>query len=85
MARTKSKPIERQPSSEYTTGQPRTPFKANEDSMAAQQSNGAAAPDGLYNKAVSVLEKKEAGLPQLVIAVAGIYASLCVLPRVNIK
>lgn len=74
MARTKSKPIERQPSSEYTAGQSRTPLKAKEDSM-AQRSNGAT--DGLH-KAAPIQEKKEAGLPQLVIAVAGIYASLCV-------
>ncbi|KAK7749347.1 UDP-galactose transporter [Diatrype stigma] len=81
MARMKSKPIERQPSSEYTAGQPKTPLKSREDSSMAQQQPQQS--NGNLFKAETVTaptppfhgEEKEAGLPQLVIAVAGIYAS----------
>ncbi|KAI2639715.1 UAA transporter [Hypomontagnella submonticulosa] len=68
MARTKqAKPVERQPSSEYVTRQTATPSKRNED--VAIRSNGVA------GKAVSAPVKKEAGVAQLVVAVAGIYGS----------
>ena len=74
MARTKSQPIQRQTSSEYTAGQSaRTPLKAQDAGLAQQQPNGAAAAAAALAPA-----KPEAGLPQLVVAVAGIYASLCV-------
>ncbi|KAI0179975.1 UAA transporter [Hypoxylon sp. FL1284] len=66
MARVKqAKPIERQQSSEYVAGQNSTPSKM------APQSNGVA------SKAAPTpaLEKKDAGVAQLVIAVAGIYGS----------
>ena len=73
MARTKSQPVQRQTSSEYIAGQPRTTsVKEAKDGLMQQQQepNGATAP--------APVAKPEAGLPQLVIAVAGIYASLCV-------
>ncbi|KAI1769956.1 UAA transporter [Hypoxylon cercidicola] len=72
MARVKqAKPIERQPSSEYVHGQTSTPPK-NTNEMALQ-SNGAAASAAAGSKAGPA--KKDAGVAQLVIAVAGIYGS----------
>lgn len=72
MARTKqAKPVERQPSSEYVTRQISTPKKSD---GAVTQSNGVA------SKAAPApaLTKKDAGVAQLVVAVAGIYGSLYV-------
>ncbi|XDG00711.1 hypothetical protein ABKA04_000326 [Annulohypoxylon sp. FPYF3050] len=69
MARTKqAKPVERQPSSEYVTRQISTPKKSD---GAVTQSNGVA------SKAAPApaLTKKDAGVAQLVVAVAGIYGS----------
>ncbi|RYP64062.1 hypothetical protein DL769_006784 [Monosporascus sp. CRB-8-3] len=70
MARTKSQPVQRQPSSEYVTRRFPTPVKA-EDGM-AREANGA--PNGPYTSPPAPA-KKEAGIPQLVVAVAGIYVS----------
>ncbi|KAI0887270.1 UAA transporter [Annulohypoxylon maeteangense] len=70
MARTKqAKPVERQPSSEYVTRQTSTPSKKG--GITAHQSNGVA------NKSLPApaLAKKDAGVAQLVVAVAGIYGS----------
>ncbi|KAI1502737.1 solute carrier family 35 member B1 [Biscogniauxia marginata] len=68
MARTKqAKPVERQQSSEYVSRQTSTPSKARND--VARQSNGA------ISKPAPAPAKQEAGLAQLVIAVAGIYGS----------
>ncbi|KAI1096315.1 UAA transporter [Rostrohypoxylon terebratum] len=70
MARTKqAKPVERQPSSEYITRQTATPSKKSDG--AVPQSNG------VTSKAASApaLTKKDAGVAQLVVAVAGIYGS----------
>lgn len=73
MARTKqAKPVERQPSSEYVTGRTSTPSKKYEG--AAIQPNGAASKGALE----TAQTKKDAGVVQLVIAVAGIYGSLYV-------
>lgn len=77
MARTKqAKPVERQPSSEYVTRQTSTPSKMR-DEMTPQ-------PNGVDSKIATVpvpapaMAKKDAGVAQLVIAVAGIYGSLYV-------
>ncbi|KAF3063868.1 UDP-galactose transporter like protein 1 [Daldinia childiae] len=70
MARVKqAKPIERQTSSEYISHQNSTPKK--NDSDVAVRSNGVA------TKAAPALasSKKDAGVAQLVVAVAGIYGS----------
>ncbi|KAI1646153.1 UAA transporter [Daldinia loculata] len=70
MARVKqAKPAERQPSSEYISHQNSTPKKDNGD--VAVRSNGNA------SKAAPALasSKKDAGVAQLVVAVAGIYGS----------
>ncbi|KAI1406747.1 UAA transporter [Hypoxylon fuscum] len=74
MARTKqAKPVERQPSSEYVTRQTSTPSKMR-DEMTPQ-------PNGVDSKIATVpvpapaMAKKDAGVAQLVIAVAGIYGS----------
>ncbi|KAI4862903.1 UAA transporter [Hypoxylon rubiginosum] len=70
MARVKqAKPIQRQPSSEYVAGQTSTPSK-NIDEIAFQS-------NGVATKAVSApaTARKDAGVAQLVIAVAGIYGS----------
>lgn len=70
MARTKqAKPVERQPSSEYITRQTSTLSKKNDG--AAIQTNGAASKGALE----TAQPKKDAGVVQLVIAVAGIYGS----------
>ncbi|KAI1393713.1 UAA transporter [Hypoxylon trugodes] len=67
MARTKqAKPVERQPSSEYITRQISTPSRKKD--VAAVQANGAASKSAAHTK-------KDAGVTQLVIAVAGIYGS----------
>jgi UDP-galactose transporter B1 len=81
MARSKQPPVRRESSSEFfnkrtATWEDTSAEKAN--SMG--QSNGGATDDAV-GKAVEVVaaevgEKKEAGVVQLVIAVAGIYASL---------
>lgn len=82
MARTKQvKPVERTPSSEYVTRQNGTPAKRTPSFNVAEQvkANGAA----LANKvAIAPAEtgEQEAGIVQLVIAVAGIYGSLYALP-----
>ncbi|KAK8126690.1 UDP-Glc/Gal endoplasmic reticulum nucleotide sugar transporter [Apiospora kogelbergensis] len=78
MARTKQvKPIERQPSSEYVGGQTAAPSRRHVDPVMAQsdKSNGALSPPTKAAVAASV-EKADAGVLQLVIAVAGIYGSL---------
>ncbi|KAI1818827.1 solute carrier family 35 member B1 [Poronia punctata] len=68
MARTKSRPVERQPSSEFVSQQS-TPARALRDMP--NQPNGAAK---LAAPAATSI-KQEAGALQLVIAVAGIYGS----------
>jgi solute carrier family 35 (UDP-galactose transporter), member B1 len=71
MARTKSKPVERQPSSEYVTRQTSTPFQRKGEAMQG--------PSGLANgagKPAPTAAQEEAGVTQLIIAVAGIYGSL---------
>ncbi|KAI1078431.1 UAA transporter [Whalleya microplaca] len=70
MARTKqAKPVERQPSSEYVTRQTSTPIR-RKDEMAHPSNGGAGKP-----AANAPASAKEAGVAQLVIAVAGIYGS----------
>lgn len=72
MARTKQpNPIERQTSSEYVAGSP-TKRKVSFHAPDVAEANGAS-----HDKSVTAApaEKKEAGLLQLVIAVAGIYGS----------
>ncbi|KAI1143841.1 UAA transporter [Hypoxylon sp. FL0543] len=69
MARTKqAKPVERQTSSEYITRQTSTPAKRNEGT--AIQSNGVSS-----KGALETAPTQDAGVAQLVIAVAGIYGS----------
>lgn len=77
MARTKASPLRREPS-DFEQGPPDTPkygwkhmnTKANGNASPAAVSNGK--PKGLSRPAI----QEEAGLAQLVICVAGIYASL---------
>lgn len=69
MARTKQPAIKREPSSEYFNKETATWEKANGNGKA---SNGLV-PDQIVDLS---LEKPDAGVVQLVIAVAGIYASL---------
>ncbi|KAK8088010.1 hypothetical protein PG997_002971 [Apiospora hydei] len=80
MARTKQvKPIERQPSSEYMDGQNSTSSKRNVDPITAHsgKSNGALSHSTKAAVASAApVEKADAGVLQLVIAVAGIYGSL---------
>ncbi|KAI0166667.1 solute carrier family 35 member B1 [Xylariaceae sp. FL1272] len=74
MARTKQiKPVERQPSSEYVSGQSGPAMKRQED--VAVQSNRVASKPAVPVVAAPDLDKPEAGVTQLVIAVAGIYGS----------
>ncbi|KAK8050601.1 hypothetical protein PG994_012331 [Apiospora phragmitis] len=79
MARTKQvKPIERQPSPEYVAGQNATSDKRHADPIMAHsdKSNGALSPSTKAAVApVAPVEKADAGVLQLVIAVAGIYGS----------
>ncbi|KAK7941204.1 uncharacterized protein PG986_013591 [Apiospora aurea] len=79
MARTKQvKPIERQPSSEYMDGQNSTSSKRNVDPIMAHsdKSNGALSHSTKAAVASAApVEKADAGVLQLVIAVAGIYGS----------
>lgn len=68
MARAKpARPVERPPSSEYVTRQDGTPRRQQQQ----QQPNGRAAA-----AAPSSPPPKDAGMAQLAVAVAGIYASL---------
>lgn len=80
MARSKQvKPIERQPSSEYVGGQNSTSGKKHVDSTMAHsdKSNGALGPSTrAVPVAAAAAEQADAGVLQLVIAVAGIYGSL---------
>ncbi|KAI1375043.1 UAA transporter [Hypoxylon crocopeplum] len=70
MARTKqAKPVERQPSSEYITSQTSTHSKQNEMAL---QSNGEVASKAVQTTTTT---KTDAGVAQLVVAVAGIYGS----------
>ncbi|KAI1267351.1 solute carrier family 35 member B1 [Xylariaceae sp. FL1019] len=74
MARTKQvKPMERQPSSEYVSGQPAPAMKRRDDVVA--QSNGVVSKPAVPAVAAPDFEIPEAGVTQLVIAVAGIYGS----------
>lgn len=85
MARTKQvKPVERTPSSEFVSKQNGTPVKRTSSYVIPKEasSNGAT----LAGKSAVMLpepEKKEAGIVQLVIAVAGIYGSLYVMTISN--
>ncbi|KAI0845157.1 UAA transporter [Daldinia vernicosa] len=73
MARVKqAKPVERQPSSEYISHQNSTPKTNDEDKDVAVRSNGAASKAA---PALASSKKKDAGVAQLVVAVAGIYGS----------
>lgn len=78
MARTKQvKPIERQPSSEYVGGQNKTSGKQQVDSAMAHSDK----PNGALKSSTRAVpaaaaEQADAGVLQLVIAVAGIYGSL---------
>ncbi|KAI1212501.1 UAA transporter [Annulohypoxylon truncatum] len=70
MARTKqAKPVERQPSSEYVTRQASTPSRKADGT--APQSNGVVS----KLAPAPAPTKKDAGVAQLVVAVAGIYGS----------
>ncbi|KAI1103767.1 UAA transporter [Jackrogersella minutella] len=72
MARTKqAKPVERQPSSEYVAHQTKTPSRKRDGT--APQSNGVATK--VVEAAAPVSTKQDAGVAQLVVAVAGIYGS----------
>ncbi|KAI1768844.1 UAA transporter [Hypoxylon sp. FL1150] len=75
MARIKqAKPIERQPSSEYVAGHTSTPTKLENE--IDWQANGAASKEvSAPATATATATAKEAGVAQLVIAVAGIYGS----------
>lgn len=66
MARTKQVPTKRQASSEYF----------NKETAEWEDTNGKNKSNGVVKPAA----KAEAGVVQLVIAVSGIYASLCVDP-----
>lgn len=77
MARQKSTPLRREVSSEYTSKADRTPrhLDRGDDTMAKNVTlNGHA--NGKVVARDGSAEKKQAGLPQLIIAVGGIYASL---------
>ncbi|KAI1338029.1 UAA transporter [Xylariaceae sp. FL0016] len=70
MARTKqARPVERQTSSEYVTRQTSSPRPAQEENVEELQKS-----NGVINEVAPVIEK-DAGVTQLVIAVAGIYGS----------
>ncbi|KAI0397771.1 solute carrier family 35 member B1 [Xylariaceae sp. FL0594] len=73
MARTKSRPVERQPSSEYVSHQSPTLRNRQQDGTATGQPNGATEKPAPINTRTST--KQEAGVAQLVIAVTGIYGS----------
>ncbi|KAK6071588.1 UAA transporter [Seiridium cupressi] len=77
MARTKqAKPVERTPSSEYVTRQNGTaPRRTASYNMAEEAKSNGAAPASKSMVAPVETEKQEAGIVQLVIAVAGIYGS----------
>lgn len=77
MARTKQvTPMRRETSSEYFSKQ-QMPASKRSSSM-EKQSNGSAANSQESSALEEAYEKAEAGLPQLVVAVAGIYGSLYV-------
>ncbi|KAL7627013.1 UDP-galactose transporter [Parahypoxylon ruwenzoriense] len=75
MARIKqAKPVERQTSSEYVVaGQSPTPARENDE--AAIRSNGEASSKVVKTPSTTTTTTKDAGVAQLVIAVAGIYGS----------
>jgi solute carrier family 35 (UDP-galactose transporter), member B1 len=78
MARSKqATPLRREVSSEYTSKADRTPRKADKDTESTHKSivtNGHA--NGKAAAGNAPYEQKQAGIPQLIIAVGGIYASL---------
>jgi len=70
-------PLRREVSSEYTSAADRTPrhLARGTDEMRKNVTlNGHA--NGKAISGVALPEKKQAGLPQLIVAVGGIYASL---------
>lgn len=75
MARTKATPLRRQESSEYTSSADRTP-------RAVKQANGHSREAKLMKeekelkKTEILVPKGQAGVPQLIMAVGGIYISL---------
>lgn len=72
MARSKqATPIRRETSSEYISKGSWEPLNGD---VAVREANGTT--NGKAPESQPELEKKDAGLPQLVVAVAGIYASL---------
>ncbi|KAI1877860.1 uncharacterized protein JN550_000042 [Neoarthrinium moseri] len=81
MARTKqARPVERQPSSEYVTRQTGTPAKRKVSFDVADETvaNGNGKGNGALREsrsAPATADRAEAGIVQLVIAVAGIYGS----------
>jgi hypothetical protein len=76
MARSKqAAPLRRAVSSEYTSKADRTPRKPEHDGSLSEKTNGYT----VSSKAVA--EPKQAGIPQLIMAVGGIYASLYALAQ----
>jgi UDP-galactose transporter B1 len=86
MARTKQPPVKRESSSEFfnkrTATWEDTGARNGDDKNVPNGQNGSAIDDDVAKAsravAAEVGEKKDAGLVQLIIAVAGIYASLYV-------
>lgn len=84
MARTKSIPLRREPSSEYTsksttTGTPsKSPRNLSSDVSPVPNGSTNGKVNGHLRAGIDIPAVKEAGIPQLVMAVGGIYASLYV-------
>jgi len=80
MARSKQPPVRRESSSEFFNKRTATWEERNAGSEGLAKSNGDATRDPVDKAAAAVAvevgEKKDAGVVQLIIAVAGIYASL---------
>jgi UDP-galactose transporter B1 len=78
MGRTKqATPLRREVSSEYTSKADRTPRRVDRDSETTVKSNIANGhADGKATPGSVTKEKKQPGLPQLIVAIGGIYASL---------
>jgi UDP-galactose transporter B1 len=70
-------PLRREVSSEYTSAADRTPrhlARGSDENGKNVTLNGHA--NGKAASGVALVERKQAGLPQLIVAVGGIYASL---------
>jgi hypothetical protein len=78
MARSKGTPLRRQESSEYTSSADRTPRTEGLNGRANGHSREAllVKEEKEVKKSEIVVQKTQAGIPQLIMAVLGIYASL---------